>query len=122
MSPESNIYDLFFVHKIPSGQLSRIYIQKSTEPGQTPSKTYPEQEKKLVWIFLRFLIVGKKKNADFVVIFNKSRDSNFEGGAYCWGLCAFTKHTQRDTFRDINEYKMAMVSFYFIFGLQYEEP
>ena len=51
MSPESNIYDLFFVHKIPSGQLSRIYIQKSTEPGQTPSKTYPEQGKNLFEFF-----------------------------------------------------------------------
>ena len=81
MSPESNIYDLFFVHKIPSGQLSRIYIQKSTEPGQTPSKTYPEQGKNLFDFFEVF--DRRQKNADFVVIFNKSRDSNFEGGAYC---------------------------------------
>ena len=60
MSPESNIYDLFFVHKIPSGQLSRIYIQKSTEPGQTPSKTILNREK--LWIFEVF---DRRQNPDF---------------------------------------------------------
>ena len=91
-------------------------LESTSKNPQSPAKL-PQKLSwtgKKLWIFEVF---DRRQNGRFLVIFNKSRDSNFEGGAYCWGLCAFTKHTQRDTFRDINEYKMAMVSLYLkIFG------
>ena len=90
MSPESNIYDLFFVHKIPSGQLSRIYIQKSTEPGQTPSKTILNREN---FEFLRFLIVGKTQI--FGDFYQVTWFEFWRRGLLLRPLCIYKTHSER---------------------------